>query len=116
MAFAKLYTWVVGGLFLVAVGVTLAIELAAKGITLEAGHKAIHVLIGLWALAIVVKNWELQYKVFSLFNGVLFSIVAAIGWIVPDFLGLDAFNRMDTILHSTVGVTGLASARLTKGL
>ena len=30
-----------------------------------------------------------------------------IGQLFPDFGGLDAFNRMDTILHSTVGASGL---------
>ena len=40
MNLAKLYTVVVGGLFLVAVGTTLTIELVTKGVTLEAGHKA----------------------------------------------------------------------------
>ena len=62
MNFAKLYTWVVGGLFLVAVGYTLAVELITKGITLESGHKALHVLIGLWAVVIVVKKLEPQYR------------------------------------------------------
>ena len=45
MNLARLYTWIIGGLFLIAVGTTLAIELAAQGVTLEAGHKAIHVAI-----------------------------------------------------------------------
>jgi hypothetical protein len=33
---------------------------------------------------------------------------------MPDFHGLEAFNRLDTILHSIVSVTGLAAALLTK--
>ena len=28
---------------------------------------------------------------------------------MPDFHGLDAFNHLDTILHTIVSVTGLAS-------
>jgi hypothetical protein len=114
MNFAKLYTWVVGAAFLIAVGATLAIELITKGVTLEAGHKALHVLIGFWALAIVVKNLEPQYRLFALTNGILWGAVAIVGWIYPDLHGLDAFNRLDTILHTIVAVTGLAAAALTK--
>jgi hypothetical protein len=114
MNFAKLYTWVVGGLFLVAVGYTLTVELVTKGVTLEAGHKALHVLIGFWAVVIVVKKFEPQYRVFALVNGILWGAVAIFGWVMPDFHGLDAFNRLDTILHTIVSVTGLASFALTK--
>ena len=114
MNFAKLYTWVVGGLFVVAVGYTLAHELVSEGVTLEAGHKALHVLIGFWAVVIVVKNLESQYRIFALTNGILWGVVAIVGWTMPDYLGLAAFNRLDTILHTIVSVTGLSSAFLTK--
>ena len=114
MNFAKLYTWVVGGLFLVAVGYTLAVELVTKGITLEAGHKALHVAIGVWAVVIVVRKLEPQYRLFALVNGVLWGAVAIVGWTMPDFHGLEAFNRIDTILHTIVSVTGLASVALTR--
>ena len=114
MNFAKLYTWVVGALFLVAVGYTLAVELITKGTTLESGHKALHVLIGVWAVVIIVKKLEPQYRLFALTNGILWGAVAIFGWIMPDFHGLDAFNRLDTILHTIVSVTGLASAALTR--
>jgi hypothetical protein len=114
MSLAKLYTLVVGGLFVVAVGATLAMELIKEGVTLEAGHKAMHVLIGLWAAVIVVKKLEAQYRVFALFNGILWGVVAIVGWTMPDYLGLAAFNRLDTILHSIVSATGLAAALLTK--
>jgi hypothetical protein len=114
MNYAKLYTWIVGAAFLIAVGATLAIELITKGTTLEAGHKALHVLIGLWALVIVVKHLEPQYRLFALVNGIWWGLVAVVGWIYPDLHGLDAFNRLDTILHTIVSVTGLAAAALTK--
>jgi hypothetical protein len=114
MNYAKLYTWVVGGLFVVAVGYTLARELLTHGITLEAGHKALHVLIGFWAVVIVVRKLEPQYRVFALTNGILWGAVAVVGWTMPDYLGLEAFNRIDTILHTIVSATGLLSAALTK--
>ena len=97
MRLARWYTLIVGGLFLVAVGATLAIELFTKGATLEAGHKAIHVLIGVWAVFIVLKHQESRYRTFALTNGILWGAVAVIGWTVPDFLGLMAFNRVDTL-------------------
>ena len=114
MNFAKLYTWVVGALFVVAVGYTLAVELATKGVTLEAGHKALHVLIGFWAVFIVVNKLEPQYRVFALTNGILWGAVAIVGWTLPDLHGLEAFNRLDTILHTIVSTTGLLAAFLTK--
>ena len=114
MNVAKLYTIVVGALFLLAVGYTLTIELVTKGVTLEAGHKALHVLLGLWAVAIVARKLEPQYRIFALTNGVLWGAVAIVGWIFPDLHGLDAFNRLDTILHTIVSVAGLASFALTK--
>ena len=70
MNYAKLYTWVVGALFLTAVGYTLAVELTTKGVTLEAGHKAMHVALGLWAALIVFKGLEPQYRLFALVNGI----------------------------------------------
>lgn len=109
MNLARLYTWIIGGLFLVAVGTTLAIELATRGATLEAGHKALHVAIGVWAMLIVARKLTSQYRKFALFNGVLWGCVAIFGWLIPDFHGLDAFNRLDTILHTGVAVTGLLS-------
>ena len=114
MNVAKLYTWVVGGLFVVAVGYTLAVELATKGVTLESGHKALHVLIGFWALFIVFGKHEAQYRIFALTNGILWGTVAIVGWVHPDLSGLEAFNRTDTILHTIVSVTGLLSALLAK--
>ena len=114
MSLAKLYTWVVGGLFVVAVGTTLAVELVTKGVTLESGHKAAHVLIGFWAVVIVVRKLEAQYRVFALTNGILWGCVAIVGWTMPDFHGLEAFNRLDTILHTIVATTGLLAWWLTK--
>lgn len=116
MNLAKLYTWVVGGLFLIAVGATLAIELVTRGATLEAGHKALHVLIGVWAVVIIVKKLEPQYRIFALTNGVLWGSVATVGWLVPDFHGLEAFNRLDTILHTMVAAGGLLSGWLARDL
>jgi hypothetical protein len=116
MRLAKLYTWVVGGLFLIAVGTTLAIELVTRGPTLEAGHKALHVAIGVWAVFIVAKKLEAQYRIFALTNGILWGSAAVVGWLIPDFHGLDAFNRLDTILHTLVAATGLLSGMITKEL
>jgi hypothetical protein len=114
MNLAKLYTWVVGGLFLVAVGFTLAMELVTRGVTLEAGHKAVHVAIGAWAVVIIVKRLDAQYRMFALANGVLWGAVAIVGWTLPDLHGLEAFNRLDTVLHTIVAATGLLSAWLTR--
>jgi len=113
MNFAKLYTWVVGGMFLVVVGGTLIIELVTQGATLEAGHKALHVLIGVWAVVIIVRKLTPQYRVFALTNGIWWGAVAVFGWVMPDYHGLAAFTRLDTILHTLVAASGLLSAALT---
>lgn len=111
---ARLYTWVVGAAFVIAVGYTLTVELVTRGVTLEAGHKALHVLIGCWAIAIVVRQLDSQYRAFALLNGVLWGAVAIVGWVYPDLHGLEAFNRIDTVLHSIVSTTGLLAAWLTR--
>jgi len=46
---------------------------------------------------------------FALFNGIFFAVVALTGWIYPDLFSLDAFNKVDTILHSIVAITGLTA-------
>ena len=46
MTLAKWYILVVGALFLFAVGFTLVKELVTVGATIEAGHKAFHVALG----------------------------------------------------------------------
>jgi hypothetical protein len=114
MNLAKFYTWVVGAAFVIAVGYTLTVELVTNGVTLESGHKALHVLIGFWAVVIIAKKLEPQYRIFALANGILWGGAAIVGWTMPDFHGLEAFNRLDTILHTIVSATGLLSALLTK--
>ena len=109
MNLAKWYVIIVGGLFLFAVGFTLAKELFTAGISVEAGHKAVHVAFGVWAAVIVLRKQTDQYRTFALTNGILWGAVALIGWTIPDFLELMAFNRVDTILHTVVAVTGLVA-------
>jgi hypothetical protein len=116
MNLAKVYTWTVGGLFLIAVGFTLFVELATKGITLEAGHKAIHVCMGVWAVFIIVRKLEPQFRIFALTNGILWGAVAIVGWTNPDLHGLEAFNHIDTILHTMVAGGGLLSALLPENI
>ena len=70
-------------------------------------------LLGVWAVVIVVRKLEPQYRIFGLTTASS-GAVAIFGWNMPDFHGLDAFNRLDTILHTIVSVTGLASFALTK--
>jgi hypothetical protein len=72
----------------------------------ETWHKAFHVVVGASILAV---GWgdERVWRPFCLVNGAFFAFVAAFGWTFPDFAGLDAFNRLDTILHSIVGGSGL---------
>lgn len=106
MNLQKAYTAVIGFAFLVLVGFTLVRDAVQNGITLETVHKLTHVAVGVWAAVIFVKKLD-QHVAFALFNGFFYGAFAVVGWFVPDFLGIDAFNRTDTILHSLVAGAGL---------
>ncbi|RJQ14041.1 hypothetical protein C4553_01800 [Candidatus Parcubacteria bacterium] len=101
----KWYTRVIG-VFFILVSISLIADFAQFGFRPETMHKIFHVLLGI----IIVKfgwNNEAWWKPFALTNGSFFTFVALSGLIFPDFGGLDAFNNLDTILHSIVGVSGL---------
>ena len=102
---SQLYTRIIGIAFLF-VTISLFSDYYHFGFRSETMHKIFHVVLA----AIVLKfGWGnvLWWRVFPLTNGLFFSSVALWGWIFPNFGGLDAFNFMDTILHSLGGVSGL---------
>ena len=100
----KYYSRIIGVLFLLVV-VSLVIDLYNFGHRPETWHKVFHVILGI----IIIMNWNNKrfYRPFCLLNGLFFSFVALFGWTYMDFGGLDAFNFVDTVLHSIVGVIGL---------
>ncbi len=106
MNLQKAYTAIIGVAFLVLVGFTLVADTAANGVSLESAHKLTHVAVGAWAAVILFKKLN-QHVAFALFNGFFYGAFAAVGWLVPDFLGIDAFNRVDTVLHTVVAGLGL---------
>ncbi len=69
----------------------------------------LHIGIGTYGILFLWNTAEKNYKTFTLANGILFSLMALTGWIFPDHLNLDAFNRVDTVLHSIVGLSGVAA-------
>jgi hypothetical protein len=85
---------------------SLIADLLAHGHRPETWHKLFHVILGSIVLRYGWSNprW---WKPFSIANGAFFTFVAAFGWVFPDFAQLDAFNRVDTILHTIVGLSGL---------
>ena len=103
--YQKWYTRLIG-IFFVLVTLTLIIDYSKFGHRPETWHKIFHVLLG----AIVFYygwNNEKFWKSFCLANGAFFTYIALFGFIFPGFGGLDAFNGLDTILHSIVGISGL---------
>lgn len=102
----KWYTRAIG-IFYVLLVTTLILDLMNKGVNLETWHKVLHIGIGVYAVWLGFYARNANYKAFCLFNGILFGAFAVIGWIKPDFLGIDAFNRLDTILHTIVSGSGL---------
>ncbi len=105
MNLQKGYTRIIG-VFFVLVVVSLILDLTKFGVRLETWHKVFHVLLGIIVLKFGWNN-EKFWRPFCLINGAFFTFVAIFGWTYPDFAGLDAFNRVDTILHSIVGLSGL---------
>jgi len=105
--YAKWYTNIIGVFFLLIL-FSLVFDAWKFGFSLESVHKLFHILIG----SIVVWQWNNQnfWRPFALYNGLFFLVVAAIGWLYPDLLSLDAFNRTDTILHTIVGASGVLTA------
>jgi len=100
----KWYTRIIGILFVLVV-ISLILDFSANGHTPETWHKAFHVLLGV----IILFNWnnEKFYRPFCLANGAFFAFVAIFGWVWMDFANLDAFNFVDTVLHSLVAGFGL---------
>lgn len=106
MKLAKLYTIIVGAAFIFAVGYTFITHTLQNGFDLESFHKLFHVLLGFWATFIIFRKTG-QERAFVWFNVVLWGVFAVVGWLSPDLLGLAAFNRADTILHTIVAGTGI---------
>ena len=102
----KWYTRVIG-MFFVLVALSLIFDFYKFGHRPETWHKIFHVLLG---LIVLYYGWNNKnfWKPFCLANGAFFAYVALFGFVFPDFANLDAFNRLDTILHGMVGLSGLA--------
>lgn len=108
--FQKYYTRIIGVAFLLVV-ISLIADYLQLGYRAETWHKIFHVVVGGFVVAYGWKNQKF-WKPFCLVNGGFFLLVAGFGWMFPDFYGLDAFNFVDTILHSLVGVSGLVIGML----
>ncbi len=105
---AKYYTRIISVFFLLVV-LSLIADTLKRGYSYETLHKLLHIGIGVYGVAFLWNTSEKNYRSFSLANGVLFSIAGLVGWMFPDLYGLDAFNRLDTVLHSIVGLSGIAA-------
>ena len=102
----KWYTKVIG-IFFVLVALSLIFDFYKFGHRPETWHKIFHVLLG---SIVLYYGWNNKnfWKPFALANGAFFAYIALFGFMFPNFGGLDAFNRLDTILHGIVGLSGLA--------
>ncbi len=109
---SKWYTRTIG-IFFVLVVITLITDYSKFGHRPETWHKIFHVLLGAVVLYYGWNN-EKFWEPFSLANGAFFTYIALFGLVFPDFGGLDAFNKLDTFLHSVVGISGLILGSLEK--
>ena len=101
------------GIFFLLVFVSLIADYSKFGYRLETWHKVFHVIVGIVVLCYGWNN-EKFWKPFALANGIFFTIIAMVGFAFPDFYGLEMFNRLDTMLHSLVGASGLLTGFLRK--
>ena len=108
----KWYTRAIGVFFILVV-ISLVMDYAAHGLRAETWHKAFHVVLGIVVVSVGWSNARF-WRPFCLANGAFFTLAGLVGWVFPDLGGLDAFNRADTILHSLVGLSGLAVGSLRK--
>ncbi len=112
LSFAKWYTRIIG-IFFILVVFSFISDYLEFGFRPETMHKIFHGILG---IIVVWLGWrsEAWWRVFPIANGAFFSFVALFGWLFPDFGGLDAFNRLDTILHLIVGISGLIIGLVSK--
>jgi len=105
----KYYSRIIGILFIL-VTISLLLDFINFGHRPETWHKIFHVVLGI----IIVSNWNNKkfYNPFCIINGIFFTFVALFGWTFMNFANLDAFNLVDTILHSIVGLSGLISLQI----
>lgn len=106
MKLVKLYTIIIGAAFIFGVGYSLISDAVINGVSLETFHKLLHIGIGVWAAFILFKKTR-QERTFVWTNTILWGAFATVGWLLPDFLGLAAFNLQDRILHTIVAGTGV---------
>ena len=106
LSLQKWYTRIIG-IFFILVFISLVLDFYKFGHRPETWHKIFHVIVGTIVLYYGWSNKKF-WKPFCLANGAFFAFVGLFGFVFPDFANLDAFNRVDTILHSMVGVSGLA--------
>ncbi len=101
----KSYTRIIGIAFVLVI-ISLVSDYSRFGYRPETWHKVFHVILG---SAVLYYGWDNPkfWKPFAIANGAFFTFVALFGFAFPDFGNLDAFNSLDTILHSIVGISGL---------
>jgi hypothetical protein len=112
MNLQKGYTRIIG-IFFILIIISLIMDYISFGFRPESMHKIFHVLLGIF---VVYYGWNNKkfWKPFCIINGLFFTFVALFGWIYPNFGALDAFNLVDTILHTIVGLTGLGIGLIKK--
>lgn len=121
LTFAQRYTLIVSLLFVVSVGGVFVVDVARRGFSLESVHKLGHMSVGVVGLLLFRDPRKARW--FCLGNGLLYGTIAATGYgsaavhghfAGPEFAGpaalnLDAFNLVDTLLHTGVATVGLVA-------
>jgi hypothetical protein len=64
-------------------------------------HNVIHLLFGIWGVA-AARSWSAS-KSFAQIAGVIYLVLAVLGFVMPEFLGLVPIGGNDIWLHVLLG-------------
>ena len=70
-------------------------------------HNIVHILFGVWGLA-ASRSFS-GAKTYGIVGGVIYLVLAVLGWIAPDGFGMVPLGGNDIWLHAVLGIGLLAA-------
>ena len=101
------YTTIVGISSCLA-SILLVLYVNTHGLSFDMLFGCLYVALGI--LAFYLGFWGSDYacRMFSFFHGLMFCIIALLGWIFPHLGGLELFTPPHPFIHTVIGVIGVA--------
>lgn len=69
-------------------------------------HNIVHLLFGVWGL-VAARTWDGSVT-YGKVGGIIYLVLAALGFVIPDTLGLMPIGGNDIWLHAVLGIALLA--------